>query len=426
VPDASDTSPWHHGRLYAAHQHAQAQALLCAAQAGDPEALARFGFSSSTPHRQLTLQDAEAVVAREAGFTDWAQLMRHIEALDAAAHNAAARGDRDRTTVHIRCGSDIRDTLQAAGFSGAFLEFADPFCMGPVPALPLPQHLRRRAQFIASAFDVNQDAALSRLEREYTALESTRDHDRIVLWFEHDSYDQLILAFVLKRLGDLRPRGRVELIAVNRIPGVQRFIGLGQLAPDVLAWLWEYRTAIGDAQFELGTQVWDAFRADTPTALHTIACTGTPALPLMAPALLRHLRELPDLHTGLSLTEQLILEIVRDLGPLPLGRIFAELMRLREPLPYLGDTMFRWMARGLVNQKVPLLSITPNHDDAPWPEYRVALTQAGEQVLDRTINRLDLQPTVRWVGGIAIPGDRGAWCWSEAHAKPVWRAFEDE
>ena len=30
--------------------------------------------------------------------------------------------DADIPTLHIRCGSDIRDTLRAAGFTGEYLE----------------------------------------------------------------------------------------------------------------------------------------------------------------------------------------------------------------------------------------------------------------------------------------------------------------
>jgi hypothetical protein len=34
--------------------------------------------------------------------------------------------DADLRTLHIRCGSDLRDKLRAAGFTGDFLEYSDP------------------------------------------------------------------------------------------------------------------------------------------------------------------------------------------------------------------------------------------------------------------------------------------------------------
>ena len=44
--------------------------------------------------------------------------------------------DGDLPTLHIRCGSDIRDTLRESGLAGDFLEYSDPVCQGPVPDVP--------------------------------------------------------------------------------------------------------------------------------------------------------------------------------------------------------------------------------------------------------------------------------------------------
>jgi hypothetical protein len=44
--------------------------------------------------------------------------------------------DADRPTLHIRCGSDIRDTLREAGFAGDVLEYSDPIFDGPLPDRP--------------------------------------------------------------------------------------------------------------------------------------------------------------------------------------------------------------------------------------------------------------------------------------------------
>jgi hypothetical protein len=51
----------------------------------------------------------------------------------AAISDRAPAPDADRPTVHLRCGSDIRESLRRAGFVGDFLEFSDPYCWGPVP-----------------------------------------------------------------------------------------------------------------------------------------------------------------------------------------------------------------------------------------------------------------------------------------------------
>lgn len=424
MPNEKPTSAAINGRLNLEQQRKRAKELLKAAKAGEPRALERFGrLTDSTSSNPLRLADAQRVIARENGFRNWAQLKHHIQAVGFARRNVGSEGDRTLPTVHVRCGSDIRNGLRIAGFQGDFVEFADPFCIGPVAALPLQQHIHSRARFIADAFGLAEGDALGRMRAEYAALDRLGEYPRIVLWFEHDSYDQLILAYVLRHLEAVRPAARIELIVADSVPGVERFIGIGQLAPELLAWLWEQRRPLGEAHLQAGARVWEAVTAPTPEMLFQIAGAGTPALPLMAPALLRHLRELPDVGSGLGLTERLTLEIVRDHGMLPLGRAFGELTRHREPLPFLGDTMFAWVVRGLAQGATPLLSIEAGTAREPWPHQEVRLTSAGAQVLDGRLNRLDTVFDTRWVGGVEVPGKNGGtWCWDGERGCPVWRA----
>ncbi|EWH03395.1 DUF1835 domain-containing protein [Halomonas sp. BC04] len=322
-----------HGRFNLEQQRKCAKELLKAARADEPDALARILKHLPPRETPLKLADTQFVIARECGFPSWPNFKSHIESLDASRWQIAQRGDRDMTTLHIRCGSDIEHTLGTAGFEGDFLEFSDPFCIGPLHDLPPEELVRLRARFLAEISGMAEGDALARLRRGYKALEELERYERIVLWFEHDSYDQLILAYLLHRLNADPPRGRVELVAVESVPGVDRFIGIGQLAPDLLAWLWRQRRPVESPLLELGTRAWKALTAENPEALQALVATGTPALPMMGRALARHLQELPAADTGLGLTERLVLEIVRDHGPLSVGKAFSLLMREYEPCP---------------------------------------------------------------------------------------------
>ena len=142
--DTSRRSPMQDGRLRLETERQRAEALLRAARDGEPEAVARIArrFPGAAADAVDPAQ-AEAVIAGEAGFESWAALTAHVEALDAAAQ-AARGGDGDMATLHLRCGGDIQAGLQQAGLTGEFLEFSDPYCMGPVPALPTVELIRRQ------------------------------------------------------------------------------------------------------------------------------------------------------------------------------------------------------------------------------------------------------------------------------------------
>jgi hypothetical protein len=316
-----------------------------------------------------------------------------------------------QSTLHLRCGSDIRDGLTEAGFIGDFLEFSDPFCQGPVPDLPRDAFIETRAAFIAGAFEPSNDAALERLRREYDALSRLGQYDHVVLWFEHDSYDQLILAFLMDAIATLQPETNIDVISVNHAPefeAINRFTGLGQLSTDGLIWCWNnHRMPLETDMLTFGSKVWKALRKDTPNDLKMLAETGNAPLPDMPNALKRHLAELPDPQTGLGLTQKLTLQIIKDHGPLPVGKVFGHLMRSYDPLPYLGDLMFWSEIQWMMDCQDPLFTLSESDQETDWPKRTITLTTTGQQTLTGTRNFLDNFTGVRWVGGIEVNASYG-------------------
>ena len=73
---------------------------------------------------------------------------------------------------------------------------------------------------------------------------STTAYDELVLWFEHDLFDQLNLIQVLDWIHRHVPAGKpVSLVSIGAFPGHPDFKGLGELAPDDMASLLATRQA---------------------------------------------------------------------------------------------------------------------------------------------------------------------------------------
>ncbi len=388
------------GRLNLEQQRKRAKELLPRLKAQDPNA---------------TLSQAQWEIAKQLGFSSWPKLKAHVDAIDfASRHPDFAASDEARTT-HWRCGNDIARSLQVAGFKGQFQMLSDPLCMGPVRDLPDDEFRAMRSAFISQAFALDAADVIRRVADEYTQLTTLATAEHSVLWCEADAYDQLFLIRALAGLTQA-PR-KLELIEVDRIPGVERFIGIGQLAPDVLAWLWPQRRQVDDEAVQLARQAWSAYCAPSPEALARLAHGSHAALPLLAPALLRQLQELPGIRDGLSLTERLALTCIAEAGPIPFGRVFAELMGKREPLPYLGDMMFHALLRPLIDGEQPLLIETGQ--DLDWPRRELTLTPLGHRVLSGDAYWLDHASHERWVGGVCLRPGRPHW--AADGAMPAWR-----
>lgn len=288
----------------------------------------------------------------------------------------------DLRLVHIRCGSDIRAGLAAANVPGCFLEFSDPYTVGPVAPVFDTDTINERSGWLRARFGLKNGEGPD-LALQYSALEALGASDHCVLWFEHDPYDLLSLAYILSRVAakDGPKPGRLEIVHIDHHPNHPRFIGLGQLSPSELRALWDTnRSAVQGALVELGQMIWGYVATDNLAALADLAAAGTPDLPSAPRAIARYLADRPHIGSGLSLTEGLALHCVDARGEATGGQIFGQLIRSEDPLPYLGDLMFWPVLADLSKGPEPLLDRTPGPSGGPASAtYR--LTAAGQNCL---------------------------------------------
>lgn len=318
--------------------------------------------------------------------------------------------------LHLRCGDDILPALAQAGLPGRTQRWADPLCEGPWPSTDRGRVRPLRARYLAERFDLSFMATLDDLTRDDDALAEAVAEEEVVLWFEHDLFDQAILAWLLHELAPLADRVRLSLVEVDGHPSVARFVGLGQLAPATLAELFRARVAITDATLARARAAVAAWTADEPGPLHRLRAPDA-VLPHLGPAIERYLREYPALGSGLALTERWALDAVRA-GAADAARVFAAVQE-REARPWLGDRMLFSRLRQLAEGVAPLLDLDGDVMAPAGGSVRVVLTALGERVLAGEADWLALQQQERWMGGVHLRPGGVAWRWDEAAGRVV-------
>jgi hypothetical protein len=286
------------------------------------------------------------------------------------------------------------------------LPWQDTLHEGPVPALPRQELLRTRARFLAECGWGREEELLSSLaQRDHQLVEALRNDGDVVLWFEHDLYDQLQLLDALALAHAVE--GAPELIVIGSFPGRPSFAGLGELRADELETLWPSRRPASPAQLQAAATAWAAFQAPDPTALAESAMRDTPELPFLGPALRRLLEELPAPADGLSGTERRALQAIAEGAHTPQAA-FVRAQQLEEA-PFLGDA---WFYRALSALGLGETTLIETDD------HRLRLTAAGERTLRGEADRVELLGIDRWIGGTHVTPEN-TWRWDQTRLKLV-------
>jgi len=235
-------------------------------------------------------------------------------------------------------------------------------------------------------------------------------YDEIELWFDPSPDDQLFLVWLLdyfRSYPHLFSKLIVRLIDIELITAPDAFLAKGNIP----------RIAVGNAELETASEAWQAYQATTPEACFALIKRNLGALPLLRPALIELLEELPG-PTGLGATELRMLELVSRgyqttnalfyLRTLRGTRVFSEW-----ELGYLLEGISHGPVPALagLDDEIKTLSRTNHRDrETAYKRSRLSITDFGRSVLRHEADFSRHNPIDRWWGGTHLTSDR-MWRW---------------
>ena len=303
--------------------------------------------------------------------------------------------------LHITNGDSVAVPLRQTTLEGDVFAWRDAYHEGPVRSGERSRLIDARAGFLSSVGWGDEEAIrVELLARDARFVDALREGREVVLWFEHDLYDQLQLIDLLALAGEtgFDPE-QLELIEIGAFRGRPGFRGLGELDVAELESLWPQRRAVTDEDTAGAQIAWEAVRRADPRGLAAVRLDPPASRPFLATALGRLLEELPAVHDGLSRTERQLLGLLAG-GPLLTGALFVASQEL-EQAPFHADAWILRTLAELARDGTPLVFLA--HGAA-------AITDAGRSVLAGGGDRVELLGIDRWVGGThLLPG--AVWRW---------------
>lgn len=275
--------------------------------------------------------------------------------------------------------------LKKAGVLGTHVAWRDALNEGPVPAgLSLEQTSAIRTRYLAERGYGNPIKLIHDFSRRDAELRRAEDFDEVVLWFEHDLYDQLQLLQALTSLEelDLDP-GRVSVVQCDHY--------LANMTVDEIFPLFPKRRTATPAVFKSARRSWQRFTSDSPADLYAAAGEDAIGLPFLRVALQRLCEEYPWKRDGLSRSQRQALYSVAQ------GRARAEELfqraQAREEAYFLGERVFAKMLEELAAGEAALVE----EEDGT-----LVTTALGRRVLAGDADWLEEHSIDRWIGGVHL------------------------
>ena len=321
--------------------------------------------------------------------------------------------------LHVLNGDSMLPAFGKSGIPGDCCVIADVLHEGPVLADPTDSaFIEARIRFAVLAGWGSPDDATTHNAAWSRCLVSASDRDEVVLWFEHDLYDQLLLLHHIEWFARTQSRARISLVCIGAFQGMPDFRGLGQLSAAQLKSLFPGRTAVDALAVQLARRAWAAFTGDDPRAIEDVLAGDTRALPFLEGALRRLLEEYPDARSGLSRTERQVLRAVDAGHRTPTEAYHAQ--AAMEERVFLGDLLFWGVLRRLADAPVPLLECAVRQLSAGrLPECKLELTPFGRVVFTGDADHVAANGIDRWIGGVHLQGTQPHWRWDASAGRII-------
>ena len=254
----------------------------------------------------------------------------------------------------------------------------------------------RRAAFFEERMELPSPLFIQYSKKQLKALREISDKEEIVLWFEHDLYDQTMLMFLLNELKDRSHN--LSMVTLDAYPGIEPFYGMGQLSSDQLNRLMETKQPLTREQVKEAVEGWAAYTSIHPSSLQTWIENTDHPLPYLSDAMNTHLDYYPSKEKGLHRVEELTLMF--------LGKEEKHFIDLFEAVKKerskdgLSDLRYAYMLK----QLQPLITcdgILPDFEEMDADPV-VSITDLGNRVMSGEVNRMDVLGIDDWVGGVRL------------------------
>ncbi len=310
------------------------------------------------------------------------------------------------------------------GDDSTVLAWEDVLHDGPVPFRPsLKEQSEVRIGFLSSWADdmgsLTPDAVRERFEQRDECLNRSGNFDEIVLWFDHDLYDQLQLiqvGWALERLAE-----SIVTPASHIITYVHYADYLNAEQASKMKTAFDKRLVLEEQSLSYLSSRWLDFTSPVPLRLSEALKCHSNQFAFVSPALHRLCQEYPSVDRRITRNEYQILCALDGIPSMQPGKLFSTCQGM-EQVAYLGDWSFWQVLSRMTSATDPLVTVAGRSafvfprepfPDPKFSQQNLSVSDLGREIL---LGSAVWSRPEYWVGGVRIAEDAD-WRWNEAEKK---------
>lgn len=329
-----------------------------------------------------------------------------------------------KTAKHIEA-----SLVSESGGFDHYLTWQDALYEGPIDAeIDLAQLSQLRADYFVDIEWAARNEIDTRYQVRNDKLLAYADYHEVILWFDHDLNSQLQLVQVIHWFAQQEMETTVlSLVSVDRLSGINAHLALNLLGEKAIQALEENRWEVTVGQMNVCERAWRAFGAANPNVLLRFYGTDTSVMPHLKNTILRYLKQFPALVNGLSHSEFLILNALRQESH-DMSDLYVS-MQSKEAAPFMNQAIFRAYVRQMSDATKPLIKKENAEDDADEAieqdgvddvsvEQKTVfnISDLGRQVLHSWVDWVQINGINRRLGGVELT-DGCLWRYDQAKRK---------
>ncbi|WP_010228416.1 DUF1835 domain-containing protein [Gillisia marina] len=214
--------------------------------------------------------------------------------------------------LHIANGNILAQNILDLGIQGDIIIWREMLCEGPTTyELGTPEFIKIRKAFLKSSYQINPEDYGDKFIKELRKLDSIKDVDEIILWFEFDLFSHLNMLAAISQLLENKVDLPVYLVCSKKLKGEKEFQPLSQLSLKHLKNHFDQKIHLDQDDLEMANLIWQYYNEENPLKLKALIKQKS-NFEYLSSCVRTHIERFPNSKTGLNTIEANILSLIKE------------------------------------------------------------------------------------------------------------------